>query len=154
LSALILAMTTVFVGSRVHHVAHMRPEPEARARELAAGLEDASARAGVPLGLLVALAWSESGFNSRLVGQVGEVSFMQLHPAGCGRHYPRHCRGVSSAPCDALAAYLGAVALRLAWERCGTWGMAVGAYKSGRCIEGPRARQVLRVWAWLELELL
>lgn len=106
----------------------------------------------MPVGLLTSTAWSESRFNQGAIGAVGEVSFVQLHPRGRrGRLYLASCApGDMREACVRRAAELGALELRDGFKACGTWGMAVGRYKSGRCIEGPRSRAVLHVWAWVD----
>lgn len=152
MKALILYMTVVFVGARGPvHAPHMRPMPEARAAEFSAALDQSAAFTGLPRYLLFAVAWSETALDGSRVGKVGERGVMQNHPRSrAGRAYARVCKGVQSAACDRLSIRLGAEALAEAFRACGTYGMAIGRYKSGKCIEGPAARRVLSVWAWAE----
>jgi hypothetical protein len=146
----ILYLATAWVGMKTTYVRHFSPDGDWRAAELAGMFHRAGEYSGVPAPLLSALAYSESGYNSEAVGKVGEVSLMQLHPLGRGgRIYKRTCSR-PSAKCDELAITLAAEELVRGYEACGTWGMAVGYYKSGRCKEGPLARYVVRVWGWFE----
>lgn len=92
--------------------------------------------------LLAALAASESGLDGTRVGPMGEVSLMQFMPGSrAGRAYLA-TKGPQSVR-DGVAILLGAEALRHGLLVCGNETAAVGWYKSGRCLEGPKARAVV-----------
>jgi hypothetical protein len=118
--------------------------PEGRATELAELFAEAGAAHRIDTYLLTALAWSESRFDSSQVGLAGERGLMQLHPRYIyGRVYKRF-RG-SRHDQDRLSIFLGADALRHGLQVCGERRMrhAIGFFKSGRCIAGPAAAQVM-----------
>lgn len=97
------------------------PEAEAYAKEF----EAAAATTGVPIEVLLAVAWAESGFNPDAVSSAGAQGMMQLMPAtGEGM-------GVTD-PFDAGQNILGgAHYLKVQYERFGSWDLAFAAYNAG-----------------------
>lgn len=126
-------------------VAHARRYPggvEARAAELAEHFDQAAQTYQLDARLLVALAHSESGLDGTRVGAMGELGLMQLMPnTPAGRAYAA-VRGPQTVR-DGVAILLGAEALRHGLTVCGSEAEAVGWYKSGRCIAGPKVHYVL-----------
>lgn len=135
---------------------------EQRAAELARELELAAELAGVPLELLAAVEIDESDLDPLRVGAVGELGGMQLHPLSrWGRGWLAECeranaaRGTSSWwACEASNVLWGAYALRDALAACGgdEWA-ALGFYRSGRCVRGPRGAATLELAEWLAWRL-
>jgi len=155
MKAIILYMWTVYVGAQPVYIQHARTNPEERAYVLQEAFTNAGEHPDFPQYvharyLLLALAWTESGLDGSRVGDVGELGIMQLHPrSAAGRKYAKRCP-VPSRSCDALSIALGTSELAKGYKACGyDWGQAIGYYKSGRCIEGPRARDVMVLWDWL-----
>jgi hypothetical protein len=148
LAATLLALLTVWHGPDPVYARHLRRHPRgpvARAEQLAGQLTRAARRARVELPLLVALALDESAVDHEAVSPVGAVGALQLLPASpWGRGWLRARRGVTPAEDEALNALWGAYALRDGLRACGgDPGRALGFYRAGRCLEGPRARHTL-----------
>jgi len=152
LTATLLAMLTVSWGPGLEPVyaRHLRSHPrgpQARAAQLAGQLTRAARKARVELPLLVALAYDESAFDHAAVSSVGAVGALQLLPQSpWGRAWQRARRapGVSPPEAEALNAEWGARALADGLRACGGLpGMALGFYRAGRCVQGPRARHTL-----------
>jgi len=126
-------------------VAHARRHPggvEARAAELAEHFDQAARTYDEDPYLLLALANSESGLDGTRLGAMGEVSLMQLMPnTPAGRAYAA-VRGPQSVR-DGVAVLLGAEVLHQGMLVCGNETAAIGWYKSGRCVAGPKARWVV-----------
>jgi hypothetical protein len=144
LAAAILTISLLPNGAPVRVFREHPLGAEGRATELAELFAEAGAAHNLDPYLLTALAWSESRFDSSQVGRVGERGLMQLHPRYVhGRTFARF-RG-SSHDRDRLSIFLGADALRHGLEACGERRVryAIGWYKSGRCIAGPAAAQVM-----------
>ncbi len=97
----------------------------AEAEAYASEFEAASAATGVPIEVLLAVAWAESGFNPEAVSSAGAQGMMQLMPAtGEGM-------GVTD-PFDAGQNILGgAHYLKVQYERFGSWDLAFAAYNAG-----------------------
>lgn len=155
MKAIILYMWTVYVGAQPVYIQHARTNPEERAYVLEEAFKNAGEHPWFPVyvharHLLLAVAWSESALDGSRVGDAGELGIMQLHPRSmAGRKYAKQCP-VPSRRCDALSIALGANELAKGYRACGyDWGKAVGYYKSGKCIEGPRARDVIALWDWM-----
>ena len=148
LAHIIMAWLAVHVGPLwIVYAPHIRRAPEARAQELADQLEDASRVSGVDVALLTALAAKESAFNHDAVSSVGARGMMQLLPASrYGRAWLRDCRLAPDA-CEQSNARWGAYAMRDALRECGPILKATGWYRAGRCVAGPRGREVVRLAA-------
>src|SRR6185436_8422017 len=155
LAAALLALLTVAVGPEGPvYALHLRRHPrgpEARAEQLAGQLRRAARLAGVELGLLAALALDESALDHSARSSAGALGALQLLPASpWGRGWLRACssanRSHGKAPTslvEELNAHWGALALRDGLTACRTEGRAVGFYRTGKCVEGPRARHTL-----------
>ena len=142
LIAAILSLLTLPCGQHVAHARRYDGGAHAYAAMLAEHTAQAAQTYEVDPLLLVALADSESGLDGTRVGELGEVGLLQFMPRGApGRAY-RLARG-SQAERDGLALLLGAEALRHGLRACGSEARAVGWFKSGRCVAGPKARWVL-----------
>jgi hypothetical protein len=180
LASTLLYMHVVWVTGALEPVyaAHLRRHelgPELRAEQLAEDLVVAAELAGVPLALLAALEHDESGGDHSRVSSEGALGRMQLNPASrWGRAWLKECpggafpnstgrvrrdvapRGVSldSTTCEALNVLWGAYALRDAIEACGGDAhRALGFYRSGRCVAGPRGAETLELAEWLAWRL-
>ena len=150
MKAIILYLLTVFVGAEPVYIAHARGQADELATTLGDAFERAGKSYGLPPRLILALAYSETGLNGKMVGKVGELGVMQVHPrSAAGAVYARSCSS-HTLECDAWNVHLGAQMLSECFARCGTLGMAVGCYKSGRCVQGPAAGRVLSMWRWSE----
>lgn len=120
---------------------------QARAAQLAHHLDEAARVAHVDVALLTALAFHESGLDHAAVSHRGALGMLQLNPrAPWGSAYVRECRRSPDA-CELLNARWGAWALRDALQSCGSTVRALGAYRTGRCVAGPRAHATQRL-AW------
>lgn len=132
-----------------HPIASFRAHelgPEGRAEQLAGFITEASSAYRVDPSVLAALAWEESRFDGTRIGKARERSIMQLHPRWpLGKAYNRF-RG-TQAERDRFSLFLGAEGLRHGLKICHTLPAALGWYRSGRCVAGPRARQVMIVRA-------
>jgi hypothetical protein len=139
---------------------------ELRALEQAEQLELAAELAGVPLELLAAVREDESHFDDGLVGAAGELGGMQLLPGtpwwrgwlrdpGCiPRAWLSRAELVWLPACESANVLWGAYALRDALVACG-WDQhaALGFYRSGRCVRGPRGAATLELAEWLAWRL-
>lgn len=162
LAATILLMLTVYIGhdGRPIYAAHLRRHPlgaEGRAQQLASQLERAADLAQVEVALLAALAYHESALDHGRVSGEGAVGMLQLLPASrWGRGWLEACERpvtIAAARCEALNAVWGAFALRDGLEACGSPGRAIGFYRAGKCLEGPRARRTLALARWVRTRL-
>lgn len=134
---------------------------ELRALEQAEQLELAAELAGVPLALLTAVREDETHFDDDLVGAAGERGGMQLLPGTpWWRGWVRACagnpwgRGLPDRECEAQNVVWGAYALRVALEMCGgDEHQALGFYRTGRCVAGPRGAETLELAEWLAWKL-
>jgi hypothetical protein len=157
LAATLLVLLTVSWGPglRPVYAPHLRQHPsgpERRAEELAGQLRRAAHAARVELPLLVALAYHESALDHGARSRVGALGALQLLPSSpWGRGWLRACgkgpRAAEKGPrrrVEELNAHWGAIALRDGLRACrGAPGMAVGFYRTGRCVEGPKARNTI-----------
>lgn len=166
LAAALLALLTVsWAGPRPIYAKHLRRHahgPEARAEQLAGQLRRAARAAGVELPLLAALAVDESAVDHAARSSVGALGALQLLPASpWGKGWQEACRrarrGRRTAPAtevEQLNAQWGAFALRDGLVACrGHRGLALGFYRSGKCVEGPRARHTLALAQWVRSRL-
>jgi hypothetical protein len=164
LASALLVILTVHVRADLTPVyaRHMRQHPlgaEGRAVELAEQLERAARLADVDVSLLAALAADESAVDHARTSSEGALGALQLLPASpWGKGWQEACRrarrGRRTAPeteVERLNAQWGAFALRDGLVACrGHRGLALGFYRSGKCVEGPRARHTLALARWLE----
>lgn len=162
LAATLLYMHVVWVTPALEPVyaRHFREAElgaELRALEQAEQLEVAAELAGVPLALLVAVEQDETGFNAGLIGAAGELGGMQLLPGTrWWRGWLDACwrAGDLRSRCDGLNVLWGAYALRDALDECeGDVHAALGRYRTGRCVRGPRGAATLDLAEWLRAQL-
>jgi soluble lytic murein transglycosylase-like protein len=161
LAATILALCVVWQGKVTVYVRHLRMHDrgaEARAEELAGQLTDAAWEAGVDVALLTALAHDESGFDHAAVSPEGALGALQLLPASrWGRAWLAEVEDLEGRGLRAredLNVQWGAYALRDALEACGGSVVhALGFYRSGKCIDGPRGRRTVRLAKWIRTRL-
>jgi Transglycosylase SLT domain len=151
LAVVLLGLLTVWEGpGEVVYVRHLREHAlgaEARAEQIATTLRTAAHTQGVPVELFVALAVLESGLDAEAESRKGALGLLQLNPRSrWGRAWVADCDAFQGL-CGPRNAHWGAVALRDALAECGSEGAAVGFYRTGRCVTGPRARQVLALRA-------
>jgi hypothetical protein len=144
----ILVMVTVWItpsGDAVY-APQFRNAPqgaESRAFDLAADFTFAEQVYGVDRYLLAALAYRESGFDPNALGEQNEFTVMQLHPRSkAGRETASFCKG-HPAQCERAAILAAARVLSEGYRECGTEALALGYYRSGKCVAGPGARRVL-----------
>jgi hypothetical protein len=157
LAALLLVLLTVSYGPglRPVYARHLRRHAlgaEGRAEQLASQLRRAASLAGVELALLAALAVHESAVDHDRTSSAGAVGALQLLPASrwgqgfrlaCEKARCSHGKGSRRLE-ESLNIVWGAYALRDGIRACrGHAGLALGFYRSGRCVEGPRARNTL-----------
>jgi len=100
-------------------------------------LTAAEVRHGLPDGILHAVAWVESSMNPAVVGALGEVGLMQLHP-----RYHDTSGGVSG-QIETAAAYLSGLI-----DRFGCVDLGLAAYNQGpaRPRVGAYVRRVHLAW--------
>ncbi len=135
-----------------HPPAHFRRHPlgaEGYSQALAQDYLDAARVVGLPSSAGVALAAlgrAETNHNGKLVSRIGAMGIMQLHPRyTLGKRYKR-TQGQPQAARDRENIYLGAEALRYGLDKChNSLARAIGWYRTGRCIVGPRTRAVLAI---------
>lgn len=178
LALTLLYMSVVWVTPALEPVyaRHFREDAlgaELRALELAEQVEFAAVTARVPVALLAAVLEDESGFNAQAFGARGELGPAQLLPgtpwfrgwfAECAQMPARpdpspvnsrpsfwawKCAGCQ-APCEAANVLWGAYALRESINACGgDEHLALGRYRTGRCVAGPRGAATLELAQWL-----
>lgn len=102
---------------------------------------EADARGLDPL-LLGMVAFSESSLNPDALGAAGERGLLQLHPGSkWGRSAAQDCRFRTTYECrTTVSIRWGAEALRHGLTVCGSETQAVGFFKTGRCVDGPKGR--------------
>jgi len=123
---------------------------EPRAAQLAEVFQSAAVEEGTPVHVLVALGKGESHFDSWAVSDVGAQGMMQLHPRWWGKEWKLECAEagadrLTDEACEALNVRIAARVLRYYKRRCGSWLLAVGAYRSGKCIAGPKSQATMRL---------
>jgi hypothetical protein len=148
----ILLMVTVWItpsGDAVY-APQFRNAPlgaETRALDLAADFSFAEEVYGVDRYLLAALAYRESAFDANALGEQNEFTVMQLHPRStAGRETARFCR-MHPAQCEQKAILVAARVLAQGRAECGTEALALGYYRTGKCVAGPGAQRVLEARA-------
>ncbi len=94
------------------------------AERYAAEFQAAAQATGVPIEILLAVAWAESGFNPDAESSAGAQGMMQLMPATSA--------GNGIDPTDpAQNIMCGANYLKVQYERFGSWDLAFAAYNAG-----------------------
>jgi hypothetical protein len=84
----------------------------------------ASQETGVPLEILLAVAWAESGFDPNALSPAGAEGMMQLMPGTAA--------GLGVDPSDPAQNILGGARyLAAQYERFGSWDLALAAYNAG-----------------------
>lgn len=143
--AILLLMTPK--GDAPAHFKRHAYGPEGRSLELSEFIQEASLRTGVDAFTLAALAYTETRFNSRVLGARREASIMQFMPLSPpGKTYWRGvAQGMKQTELDKLAMFLGAEHLARGIKKCGNQKRAVGWYKSGRCCSGPAVVRVFKI---------
>ncbi len=117
---------------------------ELRAQQLAEHIDRVADEAGVPVALLAALIYDESGLNAAAVSPVGAVGLPQLNVRGKFWRAWRRSGGTEYG-----SVLQGALALREAMDACGDEHGATGFYRSGMCLRGPRGAHTLAVARWI-----
>lgn len=119
-----------------------------RATSLATTFTIAADANGLDVALLTALAFWESGFDSRAVSRNGSFGILQLSP-----RYHRDVRGycyLYPHLCGVANIERGAQVLATYKRRCKTDGAALRGYRKGTCAPPTaRERKVLRTAAWM-----
>ncbi len=142
LVAAVLGLFLLPCGEFVAHARHYAGGADRKASVLAEHAEQAGLAYGLNPFLLIAHGKLESSLDGTKIGKLGEVSLMQFMPnTRSGREYTRF-RGTQEER-DGLAMLLGAELLRQGLDECGSEAAAIGWYKSGHCIVGPKARATL-----------
>lgn len=110
-------------------------------------VEDAALLSQVDAHLLAALVLSESALNPYAVSSRGAYGLGQLMPGSVwGRRARSLCKGRSALDCRTEVSVLVAgEALRHGFIVCGDWGLAIGWYRSGRCVRGGRVRLIVEM---------
>jgi hypothetical protein len=138
----IVSLLTLPCGDPIAWARHRPGGAKAYAAELEQHVTQAARTYDEDPFLVLAVAHSESGLDGTRVGPMGEVGLMQLMPhSQRGRAY-LDAQGPQSVR-DGVALLLGAEALHQGRLVCGNEAAAVGWYKSGRCIVGPKVRAVI-----------
>jgi len=153
--AIILSLLTVHTApSGPIYARHIRNHPlgaELYVESVVHWAEDAALVHEVDPYLLIALVVSESALNDRAVEpRTGAAGLMQLMPGSrWQRAVERDCKGATRSACAAAQLLRGAEALRHALDACGgdEWA-AIGLYRTGSCLRGPRGLKVIEL-AWL-----
>lgn len=127
--------------------------PQDRALEMASHFEEAARITHQPVERLVAVAFYESTLRPGAVardehGVAIARGTMQLNiHSRWGKAWLRECKQAPDA-CELLNIRWGAWALRDAMQSCGSAVRAIGMYRTGRCVDGPRARRTVALsWA-------
>lgn len=146
LSAVILSLVEVFTrrdGTPIY-VEHFRERgAQVYAETVAAMLSDAAELVEVDVAILTSLAYHETGFRD--VATPAGIGILQVHPRNrFGRGCKRDCRHADELACLWAGVKWGALAWRDARTQCGgdQWS-AVGYYRTGACVQGPRSRRVV-----------
>lgn len=113
-------------------IASLVAMPMKRAERLADVFVRSAAQEAVSAPVLVALAMHESGFDMAAKSPVGALGMLQLMPRLWGRHAS-----------EEKHVLMGARVLKMYERKCRTTLMALGAYRSGRCVAGPKAKATM-----------
>lgn len=148
MAMVIAALLTVaqMTGGGMRHAPHLERHTlgvQARSEQLARWTEQAADQAGVKRDKLAALIGHESAFNTKARSRVGAIGAGQLYNPLYVRHWRADCKLVP-ASCEEAQFAWAAWALRDSLRQCGTYLRAFGHYRTGRCVEGPRAHATLR----------
>lgn len=158
LAAFIMGANIMWTGRVTVYAPHLRQHElgaELRAEQLAEQARDAAELAGVRLPLFVALLDDESHFNHAALSDEEAFGATQLLPTSrWGRACIADTRAAARVGIDAaeqLNMQWGALALRDALDACdGDAVRAIGFYRTGRCVDGPRARATAERAFWVE----
>jgi hypothetical protein len=126
----------------IYHCRQAREGCDERLTEFAHYLVDAGAKNNIDPWLLAAMAFRESGMNPWVVGAVGELGILQLHPKNPrvksvrfvrDAYYRQRCRKEAGA-CQREVVDRAAEILARSLAMCdGDLYGALGAYNSGKC---------------------
>jgi Transglycosylase SLT domain len=126
----------------IYHCRQAREGCDQRLTEFAHYIVDAGAKNGVDPWLLAAMAFRESGMNPWVVGAVGELGILQLHPKNPrtksvrfvrDAYYRARCRKEAGA-CQREVVDRAAEILARSLAMCdGDLYRALGMYNSGKC---------------------
>ena len=122
---------------------------ERYAADMAQAFEDVAVASGVPVDLLVAVAWVESTLDESNHGRLGR-GLMGLHPSSPQHTYATVACDLDGARCKRWQIALGAGYLAHERRRCGGWLGALSSYGTGRCTgaAGERYAAIVRdAWA-------
>lgn len=97
----------------------------------------------IPLPLLMAVGFHESGLHPTLEGDVGEVGIWQLNSRGAGARARRYARQ-SGLPDIYCQAFVAAQELRKGLEACHSISSALRFYNAGHCGDPGRYGRKLR----------
>jgi hypothetical protein len=130
------------VSIPIYHCRQASEGCDRRLNEFAHYLIDAGEKNGIDPWLLAAMAFRESGMNPFVVGAVGELGILQLHPKNPkvksvrfvrDRYYRQRCRKEAGA-CQREVVDRAAEILARSMDMCGgDLYLALGAYNSGKC---------------------
>ncbi len=154
LARIIIAFCTAHLGPLwTVYAPQIRHAPEARSQELADQIDDAARMTGRPASRIAAVAATESAFNHAAVSSSGARGMMQLNTLSrYGRMWRHDCLR-SPYDCELSNVRWAAIALRDGEESCGSAVKSIGYYRTGHCVDGPRARETLRLAAAIETVL-
>lgn len=147
LTLAILALLSFAPGVYAPHLRGHELGAHTRAEQLAHQFDETARITHVDVALLVAIAYHESSLDHDTKPQPLGLGIMQLNPrARWGKVWQRECKRAPDA-CELLNVRWGAWALRDAIQACGSTVRALGMYRTGRCVAGPRAHATQRL-AW------
>lgn len=148
----ILALSIIkFNGQTPIYSQALGLDPVARAHKLSDGITDAANSWGVKPSVYASLVFHESGFWVNARSKRGALGLAQLMPATrIGREWRRLCVYRPQDCNDWWNLWNGAKALSQFQRKCRFIAPALGAYRRGDCVVGPRTHQVLDTHRWIE----
>lgn len=140
------------------HIANHPMGEEVRASEIAGYFTKAAKAHRLRLSALVAMGKHEGYFDSSAKSRVGALGMLRLHPRWkWGKGWRQECQKeawrMTDEACEAAHVMWAAKALRESLDRCGNYTAAIGAYRSGHCIEGPKSQATMRLARRIEAQL-